>query len=267
MGRVSMNTPSIFHVIRLSPRDRRFILIGLSWICANYHLWRCKGRLPNGRPDRVWKRNFDQGVYDQRLLDRVLALHATITSLKAGGRLRLATSMEFAVCAMAVRVAVTRHHHGHQQLDIARIDTSSARLLRRLEAARKCAKRTEIRQSGAVGYRQSAGAWCNFATWLRVHLLDCRCKQKRRPPPLRSRRVLVTQFTQWARAELIDRKHKVPAERELRRLVRLNLRYIRRCRSRFSVRDLINDRITASAHFANCVILHDEKVERQRNHE
>jgi hypothetical protein len=177
----------------------------------------------------------------------------------------VATSMEFAACALAVRVAVTRHHHGHHKLDnIARIDTSSARLLRRLETVRKRGERAEIRRLGAVGYQQSANAWRDFATWLRVHLLDCACMRKRRTPSQRYRRVLVTQFTEWARAELIDRKHKVPAERELRRLVCLGLRYVRRNRTRFSVRDLLHDRITAAAHFANFVILHDEKAERKK---
>jgi len=255
-----MNTSSIPHVIRLSARDRYLILTGLSWIGANSRLNRTESQRPYIRPDILWTQGVDKGVYDQVLLDRVLALHATVVSLKAGGRLRVATSMEFSACALAVRVAVTRHRHGHQLLDIALIDGVSARLLRRLESARKRAKRAEVRRLGAGGYAEAAQAWRNFVTWLRIHLLDCRCKQKRRTPPVRYRRVLVTQFTEWARAELIDRKHKVPAEHELRRLVRLCLRYVRRGRSRFSFWDLTHDKITASAHFANFVILHYEKL-------
>jgi hypothetical protein len=172
--------------------------------------------------------------------------------------------MEFAACALAVRVAVKRHRHGHQLLDIAGVDGASARLLRRLETARKCAKRAEIRQLGADGYQEAAHAWREFSTWMRVHFLDCTCKQKPRILPSRHRKVLITRFTQLARAELIERKHHVPDERELRKLIRLCLRYVRRGRSRFSFKNLLNDKITAAAHFCNFVVLHGEKEEKKK---
>jgi hypothetical protein len=76
--------------------------------------------------------------------------------------------------------------------------------------------------------------------------------------------VLITQFTQWARAELIDRKHKLPDDRELRRLIRLALSYVRRFRTRHTVLRLSGNKRIASEHFANFVILHDEKAERKR---
>jgi hypothetical protein len=260
----SMNTSTTSHVIRLSARDLELLFAGLDWIVGNCNLYRTKGQVFHGRPDLRWNQNLNKGIYDQRLLERMLALHATIRSLKVGGRLRMATPVEFAVCSLAVRVAVTRHRHGHRLLDIAGVDSASGRLLRRLETVRKRAKRAEVRRLGAGGYQEAAHAWREFSTWLRVHLLDCSCKCKRRSSPLRGRRVLVTQFSEWARDELIDRKHKVPDNRELRRLVRLGLRYVRRGRSRFILRDLLNDKITTAAHFANFVILHDEKTERKK---
>ena len=55
---------------------------------------------------------------------------------------------------LAVRIAVKRHNHDHRRLNISRIDTSSKRLLLRLEAARKRAKRAEIRQMGLLEYRR-----------------------------------------------------------------------------------------------------------------
>jgi hypothetical protein len=259
-----MNAPSSPHVIRLSDRDGELIFAGLDWIVDNCNLYRTKGQVFHGRADFRWNQNLNKGIYDQRLLERVLALHATITSLKAGGRLRVATSMELAACALAVRVATTRHRHGHRLLNISRVDTSSARLLRRIETVRKCAKRAEIRQLGTGGYQEAARAWREFSTWLRVHMLDCKCKQKRRASPCRGRRLLVSQFAKLARAELIDRGHKVPAERELRKLISLCLRYVRRGRSRFSFRDLLNDKITAASHFCNFIVLHSEKAERKK---
>jgi len=259
-----MSTRSLTKFIRLSARDRYLILMGLSWIGANYHFWRSKGRYPNSRHDLVWGLGFDQGVYDQELMDRTLALHAAITSLKAGGRLRVETSIEFSICALAVRVAVTRHRHGHQSLDIAQVDSASASLLRRLETVRKRTKRSEVRLLGIVSYQQSAHVWRDFAKWLRVHLLDCSCKQKRRLPPPRSSpprsyRYIVTQLALWARAELLDRKEEIPCERELRRLVSLALRYVRRGRTKFYVPDLLYDKVFASARLATFITIRMEK--------
>ena len=160
-------------------------------------------------------------------MERMLALYATIRSLKAGGRLRVATSMEFAACALAVRVAVTRHHHGHHKFDIAPIDTSAARLLLRLETVRKRAKRAEIRQLGAdrrSSSQQTLGEYfrnlvARPSSRLRVH-----AETRRIPSKLLSQRPCHPSLLNGPAAELIDRKHKVPAEHELRRLVRLCLR-------------------------------------------
>jgi hypothetical protein len=259
-----MNTPSSFQILRLSHSDCELIFAGLDWIGHNGNLYRTEGQVFHGRPDLTWNQDLNRGIYDPRLLERMLALHATLKSVKAGGSLRVESAMEIAACALSVRVAVTRHRHGHQKLDIASVKTCSASLLRRLESARKRAKRSEVRQLGADAYKKAAHAWREFSTWMRVHLLECRCKHKRRITPYRGSRILVTMFTEWARAELIARKHKVPAEPELRRLVRRALRYVRRGRSRLRVLDLNNDRITAASHFANHVILHDEKVERKK---
>jgi hypothetical protein len=117
------------------------------------------------------------------------------------------------------------------------------------------------------GYHEAAAAWRKFSTWLRVHLLDCPCKQKRRIPPTRSRRCIVTQLAQWVRVELLDRKEKVPSERELRRLVSLALRYIRRGRTNFSVRDYMNDKVLASSRLATFITIRLEKRSQFKDNE
>jgi hypothetical protein len=257
-----MSTPTT--VLRLTARDQQFISTGLAWIAACYQHWRSTGRYVNKRHELLWATGLDRGVFAQEHMDHLLTLQVTVGALESGGRLRLSTSMEFAACALAVRVAVTRHRHGHQLLDLDKVTVSAARLLRRIESARKRAKRADVRMQGAEEYQQAAAAWRQHVVWMRVHLLDCRCTQRRRKPPRPPRRSLVSIFTDLARAELIERGHQVPAERELRRLVRLSLRYVRRGRSRFTVRNLIDDPITAAAHFANFVILHDEKTTKKR---
>jgi hypothetical protein len=72
---------------------------------------------------------------------------------------------------------------------------------------------------------------------------------------------------EWAKAELIDRREKVPPDAELRKLVRLALRYVRRGRRDFGVRQLQNDRVFASAHLANFVSLRMEKQSKLKDKE
>lgn len=142
--------PSSTHRFRLSPRDSLLINIGFSWIAWNYQFWADNHVFINGRPDRRWLPHVDRGVFSRDLMDGIIALHTQIVSLKAGGRLRVSSSFDFAACALAVRVAITSHRHGHTNIKLASIDKLSKRLLRRLENARKRAKRAQIRRSGQV---------------------------------------------------------------------------------------------------------------------
>jgi hypothetical protein len=63
----------------------------------------------------------------------------------------------------------------------------------------------------------------------------------------------------WTRAELLDRKKEVPSERELRRLICLALRYVRRGRTNFVIRDYIHDKNFASYRLATFVTIRLEK--------
>ena len=131
----------------------------------------------------MWAPNRDAGTYNQVLMDGILALQTTMASLGYAGRLRVGPHPG-AACILAVRIAVRRHTHGHTNtnLNIPRISASSKRLLRRLEAARKHLKRTEIGRSGLISYRETSRDWHRFVLWLRVHFLDCRCTEKRGIP-------------------------------------------------------------------------------------
>ena len=164
-------------------------------------------------------------------MDSILALRARLSSSGAGGRLSIATSFEIAACALAVRIAVKCHRHGHVRLEIPRIEAAAKRLLRRLEAVRKRTKRAEIGRAGPHEYKRKSQEWRAFVRWLHVHIPNCSCFRRRRLPLRYSRRATVDKLVAWAREELIDRKAEIPDERELRRLVRLALRYVRRGRT------------------------------------
>ena len=135
----------------------------------------------------------------------------------------------------------------------------SQRVLKRLEALRKRAKRVEVKQYGVDVFRQNTQNWKRFIVWLRVHIANCGCVMSRRPTPGGNRAAIVTQLVDWTRQELQDRKAQLPDEPELRRLVRLALSYVRRGRKGYGVKHLLNDKVFASAQLATFVTMHMEK--------
>jgi hypothetical protein len=248
-------------VIRLSVRDRQLILAGLSWIV--YKL------LDSGmraiRPlQLIWAGSFDPGVFNQELADGMRALHRRVLALSPGGRLRVGSSFEIAACALAVRVYAKRQQRGRTVLVMPRVSEASKRILRRLEAARKRAKRAELRQLGLDSYRARAHNWRRFVRWIRVHIPDCGARITRSTTRRRYLRLIVDQLVSLVRTELRNRKQRLPGEAELRRLIRLALRYVRRGRRGFDVRDLTNDKLFASAYLATFITIRMEKAADRR---
>jgi len=243
-------------VIRLSVRDRQLILAGLSWI--DYKL------LDSGiraiRPLQLtWAGSFDPVAFNQELADGMLVLHRRVLALSPGGRLRVGSSFEMAACALAVRVQVKRQQRGRTVLLIPRVNEASKRLLRRLETARKRSKRADVRQLGLNSYQVKARDWQRFIRWIRVHIPDCGSAKPRPLTRRRYLRLIVDELASRARAELIDRKERLPSERELRRLIRLAIRYVRRGRTGYDIRHLMNDKVFASAHLASFVTIRMDK--------
>ena len=246
--------------VQLSPSSQiRLVRAGLDWIVTNYHV-RLEGKAGAGRSfAQLWKRNFDSGVYDQRFMDELLAVHARVASLSTSyGRLRFTSSFQVAACALAARIALKRHRLGYSPLNIPRIRSVADRALNRLEAIRKRAKRSEVRQCGIDAYRQQSRQWKRFVVWLRVHVASCERIRPERLSPGR-RRIIVTQLVDWTRQELLDRKAQLPGEPELRRLVRLALSYVRRGRKGYDVKHLLHDKVFASGQLATFVTMHMEK--------
>lgn len=251
-------------VIRLSERDHRLIRAGLNWIVGNYRLSNRGARILTGRVERAWVRSFDPGSYDQDLMDGIIALRVTVVSLAPSGRLRVDTSFEIGACALAVRVVARRCRHGHTRFDMPQVDRASKRLLRRLEVVRKRAKRAEVRRSGLNSYQARAHEWQRFIRWIRVHIPDCGSTRLRRPARFGPPKMIVDKLVSWVRAELMECKQRLPNERELRRLVRLALRYIRRGRRGFSGRYFLEDKVFASAYLANFVTTRLENASSRR---
>jgi hypothetical protein len=187
-------------VIRVSERDRGLILAGLNWIVGNYKL-SASGQQLMSPLAMTWARGrFDPGVFNQELMNSMIALHATLLSRGSGGRLRVKTSYEIAACALAVRVYLKRRHRGRTDVVIPLINGASKRLLRRLEAARKRGWRAEVRQLGLSVYQARAHNWRRFIRWIRVHIPDCGPARTRPPARRGYLRLIVDKLVSWARA-------------------------------------------------------------------
>jgi hypothetical protein len=237
------------------------ISAGLAWIGGNHHVWSTTGVMPFARLElRLEPGKYDPGLYSEELMQQMLTLAKSVGKIRSsGGRLYDLASFQIAALILGVRVAAQRIRHGHTETTIGDFDRRAKRLIARLEKYRKRAKRAYIRQHGADNYRAQEQGWQRFVRWLRVHFLDCPCQRRRRTRGPRFRRAVINQLADWGKAELIDRHDTVPPDRELRKFVRLALRYVRRGRTGYSIRDLIKDQVFGGSRIANFITLRLEK--------
>ena len=221
----------------------------------------------SARPELRWlPPTFDRGRYSNELMRRLLTTMESVMEIRGnGGRLYDLDPFQIAGLILAVRVTTQRVSHGHVAAPTPDLSRRAKRLIKRLETNRKRAKRAFVRQHGPETYQTKEREWQALVRWLRLYLLDCQCNRRRRFRSTRSRRATVQTLYEWAKAELIDRREKVPPDAELRKLVRLALRYVRRGRTGFGVQHLLKDRVFASAHFANFVTLRLEKRSRMKD--
>ena len=206
---------------------------------------------------------FDRGAYSDPLMRMLLALADTVGKISfGGGRLYDMDPFQLAAMILGVRVAAQRVQHGHVQTTIGNFDRRAKRLTGWLEKLRKRSKRAFIRLHGTEQYESQEQRWLRFLRWLRVHFLDCDCMRRRRRHVSRRRRVIIDQLCTWAKAELIDRGDTVPADPELRQLVRLALRYVRRGRTKYGVRELLKDKVFGASRMANFITARLQKRKR-----
>lgn len=196
-------------------------------------------------------------------MQMLLALADAVIKIRcSGGRLYDLDHFQLAAMIFAVRVAAQEVQHGHAQTAIGNFERRAQRLIARLEKYRKRGKRAFIRLQGGDRYQVEEQKWQRFVRWLRVHLLDCDCLRRRRRHVSRRRKVIIDQLCTWAKAELVERGGVVPADRELRQLVRLALRYVRRGRTKYGVRDLLKNREFGAYRMANFITARVQKLER-----
>src|SRR5947209_12816919 len=133
---------------RFSYNDAEVTNIGFSRILAG-HLTAQAG---DTRPDlRVLQpKNFDRGLFKEALFQSAIVRAAQRIGQfgTAGGRLMKPTCFQLAACALAVRLAAKMIEKGDSATTLEKPGTVIKRLLRRLEKARKRAKRNVVKDVG-----------------------------------------------------------------------------------------------------------------------
>ena len=239
--------------IRLSPKDVSAIVTGLNWLFSRHQLWIQHKSLPNADPTRRVTSNYDTGVFHQEFMDQLLSLRGRLLSLERGGRLHFKDPFEAAQCALASRIAGWLNRHRHLSAWFSPKTRVPTALKPRLEAVRKRLQRALVGIVGTERYRELSGQWHSHLRWLRVHFCRCRCSIRRPAGSGRYYRRQLAILIDQARVGLSEQRTRVP-DQEVRRLVRLALRSVRRGRTSFSFRDLIDDPELARSYLADFVL-------------
>lgn len=210
-------------LVSLSAAEVRFIVTGLDRIWSAHALWEATGKLPNAHPNVLLDApGFDRGDYRVDQMAIVLASRDRLRALASGGPLEM-DAFELAACLLAVRVTEKLLLHRHIKAWRGKHQEASRRLLVKLEAYRKRAKRRFITANGSAAFAEASQKWKRFVRCLRVVLLYCPCNRTRHVGLGRIRRLkrkeeidallpeILHLLPRWGRA--------VPAEPDLRRLL------------------------------------------------
>lgn len=239
--------------IHLSPRDAQIISAGLTHISQTYERWINDGTLPVPR----WKLQYLYSIREISEADHnpVAVIHeiASRTSQlkKLGGRVKIARLFSIEACILGVRVTTKLVRHGHLKTKIESFPENAARLITKLEKHRKRHKRAAIRECGAFSYGAERKRWQDFVRLLREHYLRCDCYTRLPLQYFTYRRRRIDTLQEWTTAELKSRGKLPPPTRELRKLLRLMLRYIRSGRRGFTLQFFMSKKIFAEQYCAD----------------
>jgi hypothetical protein len=246
---------------RLTPQQHDLVWEGINRMALAYITYRETGSLTYSYPFRVhplairFKPGEDPGTFDIVLMQVIMDLWAKLQKSRRK-RMRLTLNLiELFACVLAVRVGrdyeriLLRKKHTRME------NRNANAVIDSLERQLKTARRRYAAEAGEPAYKAMRARWFAHLRWVRMHLVyfrPVRVKTQLR----RVQKLLIDECCEWARAGLINKKYEPPPAKELRRLVRLALRYVRRRRPRlrFPIRNLIDNPRFAQSVLANFVL-------------
>jgi hypothetical protein len=241
------------YALRLTKLQAELLIPALRQIYINNINYEHAGFCRNSHPE-AYPACPHFGSNDPEYMKLVLNLWERIRLLqKAGGRIYGLDAFGLAACIFAVRITMRKIRHGHHEAWSPRLTTAADHLITRLEHERKRLKRAMIAEQGEAVYQAKAQRWTSFHRYLHYHYVYCSCSYRPQRNIFRARRLRIDQFVRWTQEALIARGEAVPSN--LRALVSLFLRYVRRGRATCDFRRLHNDP-TYAKHFFSAYVLH-----------
>ena len=191
------------------------------------------------------------------MFDLIVALWGTLRPIYKGERSQTKYRLwlnvvEIEICIFAVRLArrIPPHHSIQHKPPTAKY---IAALLRGLETQRKRCKRKTVLQFGAAAFASLQRDWRDLQRAVREALNPKTLDWIEWPSFRRYYRSMVTAFTPAARRGLSKNGYPEPPPRELRKLIGMALRQIRRHRTRVGIPDLARNPEVAEAFFCEFI--------------
>jgi hypothetical protein len=193
------------------------------------------------------------GTFGQTIMQDVVELWK---KFKGNDRKRLRVRMTFvdlSACIFAVRIGREYERLVQGTKHKLRENLETKTVIARLERQLKRARRAYAAEVGESAYKEMRAGWFAHLRWMRMHLAHFRPQRIKTQPRL-LQRMIVDQTCESAKTGILKRRYEPPPENELRRLVRLYLRYVRRERRAVTIGMLMNRPRLAEELLSNFVL-------------
>ncbi len=237
--------------MRFRLRRAEFVMIhaGLKPCVCAYVQGKTFGRYPYADFFRTYPHlRPAEGKFNQMLMDKVSTLFALtaqwVADLRGKTHRIQLDPIGIAALAFFARAAATQIRHGHITVPVPKPQRQTARLTRKLEVLRQRALRAAKRRGQLDLYSGAAKEWRNFQTWMRGHLLYCRCHRPSIFSARHRHRMFIAECERLITEVIAEQQLQMPDPARLHYLARHVLRYARRGRLAVGIPGLLkgNDR-------------------------
>ena len=266
--------------LRLTQRQLETIRPGLVEIVGAYQAWQQTGRYPHAWRFRIHPLSEQElaGRFDEELMQEIVLAAAELKGGSSSGRRAGLNTIQIRAGILATRVRLDKLREiawgarkerrrarseevkahvqevlGVDRPSLDRKNEQAKRTIKALERHMKRANRALKKTIGTIAYREMMDRWRRHLKWVRLHLVYFRPL-----PPVghrgRAQRLLVDGFVQQAERWLRIKGYIPPPPEQLRHLMRLAIRYIRRGRTGFTLSFLMRFPSVAQPYLADFVL-------------
>jgi hypothetical protein len=245
--------------VRLTPSYLRLIGVGLHALVNSYLTHQETG-------SSIYSYNFrlhplqdfpcpgkNPGTFGQTIMQGIVELWIRLKG-KTKSRLRLRMNfVDLSACIFAVRIGREYERLVQEKKHKIRENLEAKSAIASLERQLKRARRAYAAENGESAYKEMRTRWFAHLRWMRMHLAYFRPRRIKTQPRL-LQRMIIDEACESAKAGILKRRYEPPPEKELRRLVRLYLRYVRRGRRGITTQMMITRSRLAEELLSNFVM-------------